>query len=332
MDNKQKRYIEARKRIMSPREVKERERLLQNRDEMREINPTRKNRKKTKINKTEKRTKVQRVEKASRIQDKKRQEQFQGNKANEVIPKNKVKQRETRIPKKQIGFIEVCVGILVIPIVVLVLHITFYIQDIKVVGNENYTSEVITEFILQDDGLTYSGINVWYKYNYTEIEYPIGIENISVEFLLPWKIQLTVRENEIIGGIHMGNQYAYYDKEGYVLKITDMELKNITVLEGVDVTEVKLFEKLPIENIEVFENLLEVGRILEEINLVPEGISTMENAEVVLFFGDITVYLGSGDYDYKIPYIEPILAELGEKEGVLHLENYSSESEVIIFK
>lgn len=56
-----------------------------------------------------------------------------------------------------------------------------------------------------------------------------------------------------------------------------------------------------------------------------------EDDGINLYFGDICVQLGTDITTEKMAQISPIIAKLEGKSGVLHLEHYENDSNVITF-
>ena len=108
-------------------------------------------------------------------------------------------------------------------------------------------------------------------------------------------------------------------------------------IEGIDVvlSEVKEFSQLPVTDKKIFSNVLDVTKEVQNNGLTPDRI-LFEDGEATLVFGNIKVVLGQDNMTEKIAQIQPILEKLAEKHpditGVLHLENYSKDNQVINFQ
>ena len=69
---------------------------------------------------------------------------------------------------------------------------------------------------------------------------------------------------------------------------------------------------------------------MKNYNLTPDRI-VYEDDGINLYFGDICVQLGTDITTEKMAQISPIIAKLEGKSGVLHLEYYENDSNVITF-
>lgn len=245
---------------------------------------------------------------------------------------NRKKKRKKSPPKekKPMEFIEYVKRILSIVIICLILNLAFFIQDIEVRDNKLIeTSEFISW--LEEDVFSFNSFYLWVKHSFTEVEYPIQVEEVKVTFKKPWEVTISIVEKNLIGGVVTRDGYAYYDKEGIVLLKSEEPIEGVMFFEGTRIVEAEMFEKLPVENTDIFEKILEVGGLMESESLVPDTI-LQDGDNVILEFGTISIMLGSNNYDFKVRHIQPILEELEGKEGVLNLENYNSTSDMITFK
>ena len=73
---------------------------------------------------------------------------------------------------------------------------------------------------------------------------------------------------------------------------------------------------------------------MNEKELTPDKIAC-EEENLILYFGNVRIQLGSGNFADKLSQVPPILAKLQEQyadqPGVLHLENYTSSDASVRF-
>ncbi len=224
-------------------------------------------------------------------------------------------------------------GFLVIASAVVVL--LFRTRAIEVEGSSYYSENTITTWI-QNDKMSANTLYVLLKYDLLDGDLPSGVERFQVSLKNPWTLRVTVQEKEMAGYVTDGDAYLYFDGAGTAILRSKKLVGGVPCIEGLtgDVSGVKAGEKLPVEEDDIFENIVDISDNLRKYDLAPDRISCAEG-DIRLYFGGVEVILGEGGYEEKLRQLEPILGKLNElypdTAGTLHLENYTSESESIRF-
>lgn len=208
----------------------------------------------------------------------------------------------------------------------------FQVRKIDVKGNQYLSSQEVADWLGTDE-LSGNSIYLLCKYNLTDYELLPAIEDVKVSLKNPWTVKVKVTEKRIAGYIILGDDFVYFDKDGIVLAKTREWWDDIPCIEGLSISEVKLYEELPIskENKKAFEHLLDMSLTLKKYELKPDRI-VCQGADLYLYFGNVCVILGDDAPGERIAQIPPILEKLGEQGGTLHLENYSENSTTISFE
>ncbi len=214
-------------------------------------------------------------------------------------------------------------------ILVLSVLVLFYVQQIKVEGNEYCTDQQIVDTVRSDK---YS-INTLYIAG----KYAIGkgkslpcLESIHVSLSAPWTLKVTVREKPIVGYLENKDNYAYFDKEGMVVSMSPTLIEGLPCIEGVSMKGIKLYSRLETDDSKIFEEILETSQEAVKQKISADRI-VCRGDEIYLDIGKIYVNLGNQVSSDQIAQIPPILEKLGGQEGTLHLENYSESSDTITF-
>ena len=153
---------------------------------------------------------------------------------------------------------------------------------------------------------------------------------MEVKMKNPWTLRVQVEEKESIGYIEHKKQRVYFDKEGRVLIDGMAIIKGIPLIKGVTFKNIKLYEKLECDNSGVYDEICQITNELKKHELSTEKIVYI-NDRIYLYIGKVCVSLGMNPTPDKIAQISPILKKLEDKEGTLHLENYSEGNETITF-
>lgn len=224
-----------------------------------------------------------------------------------------------------------------IVILIIVVILTFFLDKykvtkVKVTGNEHYTEEQIKEMVMTG-GLSNNSVYLSLKYKDKEISGIPFIESMSVEVLSPDSILITVYEKALAGCVEYLGNYMYFDRKGIVVESSTEMTKGIPHVTGLKYGYVVLYKELPVENDEIFQNILNITQLFDKYELAADRMHFDKKLNVTLYFEEVKVSLGSNEsIDEKIMQISHILPELSGKKGELHMENFKSGTENITFE
>lgn len=241
-------------------------------------------------------------------------------------PKRKAKKERFVLEKFHIWF-----TFLSLIIVLMSLNLLTFVQGIQVKDNEN-TSAVDIITWAREDIFSFNGLYLWYKINHTEVEYPVSIVDAKVTFQNPWTLTLRVTEKEIIAGIVLSDNYAYFDQDGVVQLLTTQIQEEVPIIDEIFVAEAVLYEVLPVTDVIGFKNLLEVLQLITKYDLEVAEVIPASNSSISIVIGETTIRLGDGNFETKVPHIMPILEQLEDKNGTLFLESFDGDRGTITFK
>ncbi|MBQ7065340.1 MAG: FtsQ-type POTRA domain-containing protein [Lachnospiraceae bacterium] len=230
----------------------------------------------------------------------------------------------------KIILISVCVVLIIA--VFLFISNNYRVTEVTVTGNEHYSEDEIKEMILKD-GLTGNSLFLALKYRNKEISGVPFIESMSVEVVSPHSIQITVYEKALAGCVEYLGNYMYFDREGIVVESSLKTTKGIPVVTGLSYGYIMLYEKLPVENEEIFKEILSITQLLEKYQIKADKIHFDKERNMTLYFGEVRAALGTEEnIDQKIMQLGHIIPELEGKSGVLHMEEYNEGTKSVSFK
>ncbi len=228
---------------------------------------------------------------------------------------------------KLYAFVVLVLGILII---LLSLVLFFHIQRVQVSGNEYCSDNQILEMVKSDKYSTNS-LYVCARYALGYGEKLPCFDEVKVGMGWPWVLKVEVEEKPIVGFVYTdGNEYAYFDKEGLIVKIDAAYIGKVPCVEGIDVGEIRLYKPIESENPKIFGEILEASRELDRYEMAAEKIVCRDD-RIYVYVGKVCIALGNHVTSDKIAQIPPILEKLEGKEGTLHLENYAEGRETITF-
>ena len=229
------------------------------------------------------------------------------------------------------------IGIGVLLAMVLLLAAGYYVltsyrvNTVYVEGNIHYTNEEITEMVMSDN-LGNNSLYLALKYKDRGVENIPFVEKMDVTILSPDSIRISVYEKPLAGYVEYLGRYMYFDKDGTVVESSNIKTAGVAQVTGLDFPYVVLNEPLPVENKDIFQQILNITQLLSKYELITDKIFFDYHYNLTLYFGEVKVLLGKGDtLEGKIMRLQYILPELEGKKGILQMENYDENSKNIPF-
>jgi cell division protein FtsQ len=146
-------------------------------------------------------------------------------------------------------------------------------------------------------------------------------------------IKITVYEKAVAGYVEYLGRYMYFDNEGIIVEASKVTTAGVPQVTGLNFDHVVLYEKLPVDNDEIFQNILTITKMLNKYDILCDKITFDSDYSVTLGYGDVKVSIGSlDDLDEKLMQLPSILPSLEGEKGTLDLQNYSSDKKTISFQ
>lgn len=230
-------------------------------------------------------------------------------------------------------------GVLIILVLIAVVLGSFYyfistysITTVYVEGNVHYTEEEIKEMVL-DGPFSNNSLYLSMKYSNKGVENIPFVDVMDVTVLAPDTIKITVYEKALAGYIEFMDSYMYFDRDGYMVETSSIKTVGVPQITGLSFDYVVLGEKIPVKDDSVFESIMHITNLLDKFELAVDKIYFQSDMDIVLYFGDIRVILGEdSNLEEKIMVLPTFLESLAGKKGILHLENYTEDSDMTVFK
>lgn len=197
------------------------------------------------------------------------------------------------------------------------------VRTVYVEGNVHYTEEEIKSIVMEGM-FGNNSLLLSLKYKNKGIKNIPFVDVMDVSILSPDTIKITVYEKALAGYVKYLDTYMYFDKDGYVVESSSVKTAGVPQITGLDFDHVILGEPLPVENAEVFGNILTITQLLNKYELTSDKIYFHGSGEVTIYFGNIKASMGKADerLEDKIMLIPRFLQELEGKKGTLRMENY----------
>jgi len=208
----------------------------------------------------------------------------------------------------------------------------YTVTNIYVDGNTHYTDEEIVDMVIVDR-LDHNSLYLSFKYQDKSVTDIPFIEKMDVTIVSPDTVRINVYEKAIAGYISYLGRYMYFDREGIIVESSMEATDGVPQVMGLDFDSVVLYQKLPIDNDEVFEEILDITQLLSKYSLNADKIFFDKDYNLYLYFDDVEVTIGTNSHiDEKIIQLQYILPKLEGKSGILDMEDYDGSSKNIIFQ
>lgn len=245
---------------------------------------------------------------------------------------DKMKVMKKGFIKKIFNFKGILIGVVGLGVLFSVLLAAgiFRVDKVEVTGNSYYTEEEIKELVM---GEHRNSLYLMFQYEYLDGKAIPFVDNVEITLKSMDHIKIRVYEKKIIGYVEYMGSNLYFDKEGTVVESSSEILEGIPCIHGLKFDTLTLYEPLEVKNEKIFDVLLSITQMMEKYELHPDAITLKkEGTEIVLTFANARINLGKGDHiDEKASRIQSLLPDLEDKSGVLHMEEYTSESKNITF-
>lgn len=245
-----------------------------------------------------------------------------------------MKRDEDVIPHLQlkIGLIIVLATITVLLSVLYFLLLHYEVRNVIVEGNKHYSSKEIQDMVMTG----YFGDNSLYlsmKYKNKEISEIPFIETMDIMVTSNDTIKIMVYEKSLAGYVEYLGRYMYFDNDGVVIEAAKVPTRGIPQVTGLQFDHIVLYEKLPVENDTIFQDILTITKLLNKYEVICDKIQFDTNDQVTLGYGSIKVNIGElENLDEKLMQLPYILPSLTGERGTLDLQNYTLDKKSITFE
>ena len=228
-------------------------------------------------------------------------------------------------------------GIVLLIMIILLSIYTYIIKNytittIYVEGNVHYTNEEIINMVM-DGPYGNNSLLVSMRYKNKSIENIPFIEKMDVSILDQHTVKIEVYEKALAGCVEYLERYMYFDKDGIVVESSLEKTAGVPMVTGLSFEYVILHKPLPVEDNQIFKDILSITQLVNKYNLSIDRIYFGSDDSLTLYFEDVKVALGSHEnLEEKVMQLQYMLPELTGKSGTLRMENYTEETKTITFE
>ena len=212
----------------------------------------------------------------------------------------------------------------------LYLIVHYKVTKVTVNGSTKYNKQQIMDFVMTGrygDNALY----LMFKYRDKPVKNIPFIERLDVHIENETEVNIDVYEKAVAGYISYLDRYMYFDKDGIIVESSLEQIPGIPYVTGLEFNSCVMHEPLPVENAEVFKEILEITQLLTKYSIVTDRIYFSADGGLYLYFGDSRASLGTTEHiDEKMIKLKTIIPELNGRKGTLHMESFTEDSETYI--
>ena len=191
--------------------------------------------------------------------------------------------------------------------------------------------EIIDKVI--DNHISQNSLFLSWRYKNKPIKDIPFIQTMDIRIINPNEIRIVVYEKALAGYVEYLGKYMYFDKDGIIVESSDKRTYTIPQVTGLDFGFIILYQKLPVENEEIFQQILYITQLLTKYDIQPDKLHFDSRYDMTISFGTCKVMLGSNQLlDEKIMRLKHMLPDIQDKNGTLRLDNYSEDTKLISFE
>ena len=220
---------------------------------------------------------------------------------------------------------------IILIVLVLVGVFGFQTKDIQITGNERVTDDKVKELI-QCDKSYGNTLILWLINRKIDISSEPLLLGIRLSIENPQKVVVHVREQQLVAAVKNNDQYSYVNEKGRIILTQDDKIPDIPMLDGIQIKSAENGDVLTANDDTVLDSILNIAALLNEEEIIADTIGITSDGGYDLVMGRVTVLLGKDIYmEEKLSELKDLLPNLDGLSGTLHLEEYDSTKDSIIF-
>ena len=134
------------------------------------------------------------------------------------------------------------------------------------------------------------------------------VQDYKLVFRSPSDVEVIVYEKSVVGYVSYMNSRMYFDKDGIIVESTSETLPGVPKIAGLSFGHIVLHQPLPVEDISVFNEILNLTQVEKEATLQIRSLK---------------VELGSNsEMNGKLSELTDILRDYPDLSGTLYLDSY----------
>ncbi len=198
-------------------------------------------------------------------------------------------------------------------------------------GNSRVSDEEVLELIHWDDSRG-SILLLWLMNRSVDVSDNALVNRIEVSISDPENVTVQVREESLAGCVPVDGTYCYLNRDGLIVITDRSRFSGVPLLSGIELTEAEAGSYAVTEDDSLLPGMLDIAAWSESYGIEADSIGEADDGGYVLYMGNIKVQLGRDiNMEDKISELCDLLGDLEGLTGTLHMEDYDSSKDTIIF-
>lgn len=215
---------------------------------------------------------------------------------------------------------------------VLFTYYFFKIDNYEISGNKNYTQEEIRDIIFEK-GIEQNAIYVYFNEMFGSKKTIPFVETYDIQIEWPNKVTVTIYEKAITAYIEYMGVNMFFDKDGIIVESSTKLPEGIPLVCGLNFEYMQLYQKLAVENENVFNVILTINQCLTKYGVDVDKIQFDKSYDVTLYKDNIKILLGDGtNVGEKIYRLSLVMDKFEGLKGTLYLNDFDENDGDILFK
>lgn len=196
---------------------------------------------------------------------------------------------------------------------------TLGIKNITVLGCENIDSSYIISEIFESN-LDYISILFYLKDKFVKHKEINYIEKYQIEWQNPISVEVIVYEKPIVGYIRYMSSNFYFDKDGYVRKISLTKDYNVPEFFGMSYNDLVLNKQITVKDKNIFNSILNITDNIAKYNININLVEYNSTKDINLYIDKIKILLGTNEnMEIKFMVLNDIYPKIKDMIGTLDL-------------
>lgn len=207
----------------------------------------------------------------------------------------------------------------------------FRIKNLQITGNERVSDETI-QSLIQYDKCQNNALLLWVMNRKVDLSSEPLLNAIHIRIKNPQTVIVQVNEEKLAGYIVSDGTYLFVNDSGKIVLKQSDKISGVLLLDGITADGSEVGEQLVSEDTGIFSDFLDISKILRSNEISADSLSLTTGIGYCVTLGKVRVLLGKDIYmEEKISELNDLIPKLEGLSGTLHLEEYDSTKDSIIF-
>lgn len=208
----------------------------------------------------------------------------------------------------------------------------FSVKNITFEGTDKYTGEQLKRYIFGEDE-NLNTIILSRKLKKEEKKTIPFIQTYEVTIDYPDSVHVELYDKAIVAYVIYKDNFMYFDKDGIVVESSTVLLDDVPLIEGLEFKSIVMNEVLPVKDKDIYNVILNISQDLYKYEVKVDKVHFNEDYSITLLMGNVRINLGTGaNLSEKIYGLKQMESGLEGLSGVLYMENYDSNNDIVTFK